>query len=85
MGKLGNSSMPPVDLSTTEPVVCSKCGKQIFTEGLLFRKVSPLLTGTGQPGLVPINVLYCVDCGTILEEYLPSEVKDIVAAEKNGN
>ena len=68
--KLG-AQMPQVDLRNTEEVVCPKCGGKVFNQGLMLRKVSPLLTGTGQPGLIPIPVFECVNCHEILSEYLP--------------
>lgn len=73
-GKLG-LQQPQVDLKSTEEVVCPKCGCNVFNQGLMLRKVSPLLTGTGQPGLVPISVFECANCHEVLKEYLPTELQ----------
>lgn len=81
MTKLGNGTgstlTPAIDMSQTEAVRCPECGCEVFEQGMLLRKVSPLLTGTGQPGLVPVMAFHCVKCGTVLEEYLPEELKAI--------
>lgn len=70
-------SGPSINMSKTEPVKCPKCGKQAFTQSMLLRRIDPLLTGTGQPGLVPVMVFECTNCHAILEEYLPEELKGI--------
>lgn len=71
-GKLG-LQQPQVDLKNTEEVICPNCGGKVFNQSLMLRKVSPLLTGTGQPGLIPISVFECTKCHEILKEYLPKE------------
>jgi hypothetical protein len=41
----------------------------------MFRKVSKILAGTDKDALVPINIPYCVNCMTALDELLPPELK----------
>lgn len=64
-------------MGSTEAIKCESCGGQVFDQALLLRKISPLLTGTGQPGLVPITVFVCKKCGKVIEEFLPEEMKGI--------
>jgi len=78
-----NPSVPPqrqqqvrIQLNNTQPVVCSKCGGQVFAEGVVFRKVSRLLTGQPDDGVMPIPAFYCVKCQEPLEEMLPDELKE---------
>lgn len=66
---------PKIDLNQTTEVTCDKCGGVTFQEAMQLRKVSALLTGTGQPGLVPIPVFCCSNCGHVNEEFLPRELK----------
>lgn len=73
--KLGGAQTQ-VNLKDTEEVVCPKCGGKVFNQGLMLRKVSALLTGTGQPGLIPITVFECTNCHEVLNEYLPEEFKN---------
>ena len=71
--KLGK---PQIQLDQTEAIVCEKCGCKVFQEALMMRRVSPLLTGTGQPGIVPIPVFACNDCGHVNKEFLPKEIAE---------
>lgn len=66
-----------VPLNQTTPIVCKNCAGEIFTEGLLMRKASRLLTGTSQDALVPIPIMYCIKCHTIAEETLPIQLKQM--------
>lgn len=71
MNKLGQ---PAIQLKDTEELVCEKCGCKVFQEGVMIRKVSALLTGQGKPGLVPIPVFLCAECGHVNKEFLPQEL-----------
>ena len=64
-----------ISLDQTSAVICDNCGGMNFQEALHFRRVSALLTGTGQPGLYPIPVFACIACNHVNEEFLPKELK----------
>lgn len=66
-----------VSLDQTEGVECEKCAGIYFDQSMLIRKVSGLLTGTGQPGYIPIPVFACRKCGHVNIEFLPKEVKKL--------
>ena len=66
-----------VSLDQTSPVSCDECGHLYFEQALHIRKVSGLLTGTGQTSYLPIPVFMCTACGHINTEFLPKEVKDL--------
>ena len=66
-----------VSLDQTSPVSCDDCGHLYFEQALHIRKVSGLLTGTGQTSYLPIPVFACTACGHINTEFLPKEVKDL--------
>lgn len=66
-----------VALQDTTSVTCNECGHNVFEEGLMIRKVSQFLTGTSQPGMIPIPVFACKKCGHINHEFLPKEIKDL--------
>lgn len=67
-----------ITLDQTNEVVCSnpECDCKVFNEGLMFRKVSKFLSGTGQDSLVPINLAFCVKCLTPLSETIPTQLKN---------
>ena len=63
-----------LDMSQTEPVSCDNCGHLFFKEALALRSVSRFMTGTGQPGIVPIPVFVCNECGHCNSQFMPQEV-----------
>lgn len=84
IGMGGNSQGrgPSIDLNSTTGLECESCGHLYFREAVHIRKVSALLTGTGQPGYMPIPVFECTKCGHVNSEFLPKELTDI---EKDGS
>lgn len=73
VNKLGT---PTFNANDTEAVKCEKCGGEIFQQGLMLRKVSALLTGTGKPGIIPVPVFICEKCGHVNSEFIPEEFKN---------
>lgn len=72
-GKLGAATN--MSLDQTEEIKCEKCGGRVFTQGFMMRKVSELMTGTGKPGILPIPIFVCDECGHVNKEFLPEELK----------
>ena len=73
------NAQPPqikLKLSDTTEVRC-QCGGITFSEGMLLRRVSPLLAGPGRPTIMPIPAVYCTQCGAPVKELLPQEVQDL--------
>ena len=66
-----------IDLSTSKPILCEKCGYDTFISGVKARKISKLLTGSPQDMILPIDVLLCGDCGTVIQELLPEQIKEL--------
>ena len=62
-----------VDISQTEEVVCEACGNNTFTQVYQMRKLSALLSPTGQEAMIPIQVFACAKCGHINKGFLPKE------------
>ena len=62
-----------IDFSQTTAEVCDECGNDIFTEVLKMRKLSALLSPTGQETMIPIKTFACTKCGHINSEFLPKE------------
>lgn len=62
-----------VDLNEATDVTCSNCGHKFFHEVMFFKKVSALLSPTGQEGIVPIPTYACLECGNINSEFLPTQ------------
>ena len=62
-----------IDITQTTPVVCDSCGCEHFTQVTLMRKLSPMLSPTGQPALIPIPVYACRKCGHVNNEFQPKD------------
>ena len=62
-----------VDFSQTTAEICEACGNETFTQVFKIRKLSTLLSPTGQPTMIPVQVFACVKCGHINPEVLPKE------------
>lgn len=64
-----------ISLEQTQSVTCDMCGHSYMKEVVMMRKVSGILTGTGQPSYIPIPLFACDKCGHVNNEFLPPEVR----------
>ena len=62
-----------IDFSQTTAVTCDECGHEHFVQVNLMRKLSPMLSPTGQPALIPVPVFACANCKHVNEEFLPND------------
>ena len=70
---MNNQQQFNVDISQTEAEVCEACGNDTFVQVYQMRKLSALLSPTGKPTMIPIQVFACAKCGHINPEFLPKE------------
>ena len=64
-----------LDIKATQPIIAPN-GNQVFTEGVILRKVSKFVAGTPEDAIIPIPVMYDVKTGNVLVELLPKELRD---------
>jgi uncharacterized Zn finger protein len=64
-----------ISLEQTLPVKCDSCEHLYMKEVVHMRKVSGILTGTGQPSYIPIPLFACDKCGQVNQEFLPGELR----------
>ena len=55
-----------VDLSDAETMTCMKCDNKIFIQGYVVKKLSAIISPTGQEVIAPIQVFNCGNCGELL-------------------
>ena len=60
-----------VALKDTEDVSCEKCGHKLFIQLMMFKKLSAIMSPTGEESLIPVQVFACNDCGHVNEQFLP--------------
>jgi uncharacterized Zn finger protein len=70
------------DVNQTTPLLCEKCGHDTFKELYKWRKVSALISPTGQEGRSPIQVWACNQCGEICVDLVPLELRGLVVPVK---
>lgn len=76
-GRPAPSLEPKIDLTKSTAVTCQSCGDQVFSSATIFRKISKIITGTPKDAMIPIEVFVCMSCGTLVEELLPPELKEL--------
>ena len=67
-----------VDLSQTTEVICEKCKNTTFNYVFKLRKLSALLSPSGQETMIPMQVFACVKCDHINSDFLPPEEDDTI-------
>ena len=67
-GKDGQSQQT-VDISQTNPVKCEKCENQTFKQTMLLRKLSALVSPSGQETLIPVAAFACEKCGHVNSDF----------------
>ena len=65
---LGNTQL---DLTQTSAIQCDDCGKENFVIKFKLRRLSALVSPSGEEMIIPMQVFACASCGHINEEFLP--------------
>ena len=55
---------------------CAKCGNTIFIQGYVIKKISAIMSPTGEEVIAPVQVFNCGNCGTILP--LSKELDELI-------
>ena len=59
-----------VDLGQADTIKCKSCGNYLFIHSFVLKKLSPLVSPTGQEEMIPIQVFSCGNCGAVLDGML---------------
>ena len=70
-----------INIKDTETIVCEKCGNGLFIESFFLKKISALVSPTGQESIVPVQVYSCGNCGHINRKLNPTSEQ----SEENNN
>ena len=70
------STVDNIDLSKTTIVSCESCSGKTFKQTMLLRKMSAIVSPTGQDTLIPVAVFACEQCGHVNKEF--SELSTVV-------
>jgi uncharacterized Zn finger protein len=58
-----------IDFSKTTEICCEACGGKTFKQTLLMRRMSGLVSPSGQEMLIPMAVFACEKCGHVNKEF----------------
>ena len=52
-------------------IKCNECESEYFRPAMLMKRLSPLVSPTGNEQIVPIQIFRCDDCGHVNEVFIP--------------
>jgi uncharacterized Zn finger protein len=64
-----------LSLKDTGEISCDECKSLTFSEAVILRKVSRLLTGQTKDSVLPIPTFVCTACGHVNDEFMPEELR----------
>lgn len=56
---------PQIDLSKADTIKCESCGNYLFITAHVIKRISPIMSPTGQEAMVPVQVYSCGNCGQV--------------------
>ena len=59
-----------VDLSEADTIKCTGCSNYLFISSFVLKRLSALVSPTGQETLVPVQVYSCGNCGKVADKFL---------------
>ena len=59
-----------VDLKKADTIKCDDCGNYLFITASVIKRISPILSPTGQEALVPVQVYSCGNCGKVPKMFI---------------
>jgi len=64
-GQVQQPQQVQVDLSQAETMKCEYCGNYVFIKGTVIKRISALMSPTGQEALAPIEIYRYGNCGKV--------------------
>tara|TARA_Y100000593_G_scaffold21114_1_gene42432 strand:+ start:1332 stop:1610 length:279 start_codon:yes stop_codon:yes gene_type:complete len=71
----GGNPLSSVDLTHAKTLECDECGGKGFKQTMMLKKLSALLSPTGQETIIPVGVFACEKCGHVNKEFAEAEIK----------
>ena len=59
-----------INLKEAEDIKCSSCENLYFTPVVRIKRVSPLISPTGEEMMAPIQTFQCSSCGNVNNQFL---------------
>ena len=61
-----------IDLTQAETILCEKCSNGLFIPSFFLKRISALVSPTGQEAIIPVQVYSCGNCGHINSKLNPT-------------
>ena len=72
-----------IDKGTT--LQCESCGYHVFAPSFVLKRLSPIISPTGEETVIPVQIFACLKCANVNKEFLPSyAISDIEKVDENG-
>ena len=68
----GKQPTAEIDINDTETITCEDCSNATFIPAFFLRRISPIVSPTGQEAMVPIQVYSCGNCGKVPDKFMPT-------------
>ena len=59
-----------VDLRDADTIKCSDCNNYLFITSFILKRLSAIVSPTGQEALIPVQVYSCGNCGKVADGML---------------
>ena len=59
-----------MDLRKAETLKCEYCGNYLFIKSTVLKRLSALVSPTGEEGIIPIEIYSCGNCGRVPKDML---------------
>ena len=59
-----------VDLKEAQTIRCKSCDNYLWIQAFVLKKISALVSPSGQEALIPVQVYSCGNCGKVAEGML---------------
>ena len=59
-----------VDLREADTIKCDDCGNYLFITSFILKRLSAIVSPSGEEALVPVQVYSCGDCGKVPSKLL---------------
>jgi len=63
-------SQVQVDLSKADTIKCEECGNYLFITAHVIKRISAIMSPTGQEAMVPVQVYSCGNCGKVPKVFI---------------
>jgi uncharacterized Zn finger protein len=67
-------ALTPQTLGSSMAIRCEACGFDLFTQVIMFRKISAILSPTGREEIISLPVPACTMCGGVNAAMLPEGI-----------